>query len=817
MAKSRTVNSEQDDLFVQDLLKLDQGIDSITIDRFQYLRHIYRQMPVGIALTVFCSIFAAWLIRFQAPHYLIVPWLSFIAMTSVLHIILIREFNKKRSHVGTGSNWSVYNTFLCSVTALAWGIGSLLFLPFLSTETQLVYLGILLFYVIAFMPIMATLYSGYVLFISVIAAILLTSFLVQPIAHKTAIILVLATAYIFLTVIAAYFNRSLLMAFGLATKLKDNFHYLYDLNEMTRVDNIRLRKRISEEEHRQTRLISEKEHAEITLQSIGEGVITTDTEGYIIYFNTVAELLTGWKSADANGEYIMDLFEIIDESTGEKLTDPIKECLTSNDPITSSENTILVRKDKVQYYIDYSVTPIRNKRNIVTGTVLVFRDVTDKRILARDLIWQASHDALTGLINRREFENRLIKLLKSNTTPDRRHALCYIDLDQFKIVNDSCGHTAGDSLLEMIAKKLRRKTRESDTLARLGGDEFGVILYSCSMEKARLIAEVFRRQMEEIDFNWEGRHFKVGISIGIVPITADTDDISELLRLADMACYMAKDAGRNQIHVYSDKDKKLLQRRGELRWVDAIQDALNRENFVLYAQEVKSISGDNKKTVCEILLRLKQDNGLDISAARFLKTAERYHLLPKLDKWTIKACFELLHYGHPLLERTDVVSINISGQSIADSRTADYIVNLASDYEIRADRVCFEIEETALLNNPPAVSKFISVLNGAGFHFALDNFSSGLNMLTQINQLKLDYIKINGSLSTETSRRNIDSAALDSMNKLCHLMGTETVAKFVADKNDMQSIEDIGLDYIQGFVVSRPAPLTGKTKKGLRN
>lgn len=817
MAKTRTVNSEQEDLFVQDLLKLDQGSDSITIDRFQYLRHIYRQMPVGIALTVFCSVFAAWIIRFQTPHYLLVPWLSFIAMTAVLHIILIREFNKKRSHIGTSSNWSVYNTFLCAVTALAWGIGALLFLPFLDAGTQLVFLGIVFFYVIASLPIMAALYSGYILFISVIAALLLASLLIQPIVHKTTIILALAGTYIFLTAIAAYFNRSLLAAFSLAAKIKDNFHYLYDLNETTRVDNIQLRKRISEEEHQHNRLKSEKEHAEITLQSIGEGVITTDTEGYVIYFNTVAELLTGWKSEEASGEYIMDLFEIVDEVHGKKIADPIKESLTSNGPINSNENTILIRKDKVQYYIDFSVTPIRNKQNIITGTVLVFRDVTDKRILAKDLIWQASHDALTGLINRREFESRLIKLLKSNTAPDRQHALCYIDLDQFKIVNDSCGHMAGDSLLEMIARKLRRKTRETDTLARLGGDEFGVILYSCSIEKARLIAEAFRRQVEEIDFNWQGKHFKVGMSIGIVPITAETDDISELLRLADMACYMAKDAGRNLIHVYNKKDQKMLQRRGELRWVDTIQDALERGSFVLYVQEVKPIGGDNKTTVCEILLRLKQDDGLDISAARFLKTAERYHLLPKLDQWAIKACFEQLHYGHPLLERTDIVSINISGQSITDSRTAEYILSLASDYGIRPERVCFEIEEAALLSNPHAVSKFISVLHGAGFRFALDNFSSGLNLLSQISQLKLDYIKINGSLSTETMHRTIDSTALDSMNKLCHLMGTKTVAKFVADKNDMRSIEDIGLDYIQGFVVSRPAPLTGKVKKGLSN
>ena len=809
MAKTRTVNSEQDDLFIQDLLKLDQGTDSVTIDRFQYLRHIYRQMPVGIALTIFCSVVTAWLIRFQVPHYLIVPWLAFIFFTSGLHIFLIREFNKKRTHIGTSGNWSVYNTFLCTIAAISWGVGSLLFFPYLSHEMQLVFLGILTFYIIACLPVMAALYSGYLLFISVIAVFLILCVLIQPIENKIAVFLGLASVYVFLTLIAAYFNRSLLGAFSLAVKLKDNFHYLYDLNEVTRVDNIQLRKKIAENKHQQNKLLSEKEQAEITLQSIGEGVITTDTE--------VAEVLTGWKTENASGEYISELFEVLDESTREKIDDPVRECLLSNKPLYSGEHTILVRQDKVEYYIDYSVTPIRNKQNIITGTVLVFRDVTDKRILARDLVWQASHDALTGLINRREFESRLIKLLNSTNTPDRQHALCYIDLDQFKIVNDSCGHLAGDSLLEKIAQKLRGKTRETDTLARLGGDEFGVILYSCSLEKARLIAESFRRHVEAIDFIWEEKHFRVGMSIGIVPITNDTNDISELLQLADMACYMAKDAGRNQIHIYDKMDNKLVQRRGEMRWVDAIQDALEREHLVLYSQEIKPVNEDDETSICELLLRLKQDENLDISAARFLKTAERYHLLPKLDRWAIKACFEFLCYGHPVLNRTDIISINISGQSIADDRIIEYIIKLASEYEIQPDRICFEIEESALINNPSAVNRFMTILHDSGFHFALDNFSSGLNLLNQINQLDLDYIKINGRVSGESKHRQITVAAIESMNKLCHLMGTKTVAKFVSDEDNLKSLENIGIDYIQGFVISRPAPLTTVQKTVLKN
>ena len=817
MAKTRTVNSEQDDLFVQDLLKLDQGTDSVTIDRFQYLRHIYRQMPVGIALTIFCSTLAAWLIRFQVPNYLLTPWLIFIISTSGLHMFLIREFNKKRSHVGTSSNWSVYNTFLCTIAALSWGVGSLLFFPFLSPVMQMVFLGVLTIYIIACLPVMAALYSSYLLFVSVIAAFLLLCFLIQPIGNKVAAILALTSTYVFLTIIAAYFNRSLLGAFSLAVKLKDNFHYLYDLNELTRVDNIQLRKKITEHTHKHNRLVSEKEHAEITLQSIGEGVITTDTEGYVIYINPVAELLTGWKTEQASGEYITELFEIINEITRDKIDDPVRECLTANKEVNSTDHTILIRKDKQEYYIDFSVTPIRNKQNVITGAVLIFRDVTDKRILARDLIWQASHDALTGLINRREFENRLVKLINSTTTPDRQHALCYIDLDQFKMVNDSCGHIAGDALLGKISKKLRSKTRETDTLARLGGDEFGVILYSCSLEKARLIAESFRRQVEQIDFNWQGKHFRVGMSIGIVPITEDTNDISELLQLADIACYMAKDAGRNQVHVYNNSDQKILQRQGEMQWVDAIQDALERERLVLYVQEIKTTNKKCKTTVCEVLLRLKQDDKLDISASKFLKTAERYHLLPKLDKWVIKACFEMLAYGHPILNQTDIISINISAQSIADERLAEYILNLAGEYDIKPDKICFEIEESTLINNPSSVSRFINMLYNGGFHFALDNFSFGLNLLNQIYQLNLNYIKINGHLSGESTQTAINTTAIDSMNKLCHLMGIKTVAKFVADEENLKALADIGVDYIQGFVISRPVPLATNREIGLVN
>jgi len=807
MANTQTLRRGKGKPTVRELLQLDQGVESLSIDQFQYLRHIYKQLPVGISLSIGCGLLVTWLYWAIVPQFILLPWLIFTCLSSALQFLLVNEFNKNKSHIGTGGNWSAYNTLMCTVIALSWGVGALLFFPYLHTDLQLAYLVILLCYGIAWIPVLGALYSAYVLFISIIALALLLCLLLQPVSDKGILLLMLIGIYTFIIIISAYFNRSLLDSFNLASSLKDNFRYLYELHEMARTDNLQLKQRIGEELSQHDKLKSQKEQAEITLQSIGEGVITTDTEGYVTYLNPVAELLTGWSTAAAGGVYITELFEVVDELSKEKLDDPVRASLSSGSAVVSGEHAILVRRDQVEYSIEYSVTPIKNRNNITTGAVVVFRDVTDKRNLAKDLVWQASHDPLTGLINRREFENRLKKLINTTKTPDRQHALCFIDMDQFKIVNDSCGHLAGDSLLEKIAKKLRAMTRESDTLARLGGDEFGVILYSCNLDKARLIAESFRKQIEDIDFIWDGKHFKVGISAGIVPITKDTNEISELLQLADMACYMAKDAGRNQIHVYTELDREGKQRRGEMRWIDEIQDALEREKFVLYVQPIKSLNADNQTSVCELLLRMKQENHPDVSAARFLQTAERYHLMPKLDRWAIKAGFELLSYGHPLLQQTDVVSINISGQSIADPRVAAYIIDLAREYEIDTNKVCFEIEEATIINNPLATRRFITELYEKGFHFALDNFSSGMNLLSQLDKLNLDYIKINGRLSDDPAHRTIDTAAIESVNKLCHLMGTKTVAKFVIDDNNLKSLQDIGVDYIQGYVVGQPRPL----------
>lgn len=807
MDKTQSINRREDELSIRDLLKLEQGSGSLSIDQFQYLRHIYKQMPVGVMMNLFCSVLVVWLFQAQVPQYLLFPWLVFIALTSGLHLLLINEFNKSKTHIGTSSNWSIYNTFLCMLVALAWGIGSLIFFPLISLELKFMFLGVTVLFTVTYLPVLSALYSSYILFISIISITFLLSFNFQTFENSFAASLILICTYIFLALISAYYNRSLLSSFKLATDLKENFHYLYELNELIHNDNIHLKNRITENRQHQLRLELEKEQAEGTLQSIGEGVITTDTEGYITYINPVAEILTGWELEDACGIYISDLFEIMEESGDEESEDPVRTCLAINDKVSSNEHTALVRKDKVKCFVEYSVTPIRNNKGIVTGTVLVFRDVTDKRNVAKDLVWKASHDPLTGLINRREFENRLIKILNSTKTPDRQHALCYIDLDQFKIVNDSCGHLAGDALLEKIARKLRSNTRDTDTLARLGGDEFGVILYSCSLEKARLIADSFRKKIDEIDFIWQDKHFKVGTSIGIVPITGETEDISEVLQLADMACYMAKDAGRNQIHIYHKDDHDIKQRKGEMRWIEEIQDALERENFVLYVQNIQPADESNPSSICEILLRMKKEDADDIPAARFLKTAKRYYLMPKIDRWTIKAVFELLSYGHPVLVKKDFVSINISTQSVSDSRTIGYILDMAKEYNINTNKVCFEIEESSLLNNPPAIDRFISDLSENGFRFALDNFSYSLNTLNQVHNLNLDYIKIDGSMSDAPLNRKIDKTALESINKLCHLMGIKTVAMFADDERNLKSLQETGIDYIQGYIISMPTAL----------
>ncbi|MEQ8205371.1 MAG: diguanylate cyclase, partial [Woeseia sp.] len=389
-------------------------------------------------------------------------------------------------------------------------------------------------------------------------------------------------------------------------------------------------------------LFREKESAQITLRSIGDGVITTNADCTVEYINPVAEELTGWKVDDASGRPVDEIFRGFHEETCEPLENPLAVSIRRNRPIKSVRPTLLIRRDGNELYIESTASPIRDGRGDVTGGVLVFHDVSESRELNRRLSYHASHDILTGLVNRREFENRLERALKSARARETSYALCYLDLDQFKIVNDSCGHSAGDALLGQLGALLKSKIRWRDTLARLGGDEFGVLLESCSLEEAMQTAEVLRVAIGDFKFMWDDRSFRLGVSIGVVPITAENEDVAALLSAADSACAAAKEAGRNRIHSFQENDIDLMRRRREMQWAARINNALEENRFELFRQTIQPLQVEDLGAHYEILLRMRDEQGGIISPELFIAAAERYGITPNIDRWVITNSFRWL-------------------------------------------------------------------------------------------------------------------------------------------------------------------------------
>jgi diguanylate cyclase (GGDEF)-like protein/PAS domain S-box-containing protein len=474
-------------------------------------------------------------------------------------------------------------------------------------------------------------------------------------------------------------------------------------------------------------LFREKESAQITLQSIGDGVITTDSKCNVEYVNPVAEELTGWKVDDASGRPIDEIFRGFHEETCEPLENPLAVSMRRDRAIKSVRPTLLIRRDGNELYIESTASPIRDGKGTVTGGVLVFHDVSESRDLNRRLSYHASHDILTGLVNRAEFENRVERALKSARARETSYALLYLDLDQFKIVNDSCGHSAGDALLGQLGTLLKSKIRWRDALARLGGDEFGVLLESCTLDEAMNTAETLRMAIGDYKFVWEERTFRLGVSIGVVPITADNEDVAALLTAADSACAAAKEAGRNRIHSFQENDIDLMRRRREMQWAARINNALEENRFELFRQTIQPLQTEEEGAHYEILLRMRDESGGIISPGLFIEAAERYGITPKIDRWVIRSAFRWLVSEADERERLSLCSINLSGQSLGDEKFLPFVVDQFQMSGLDATKICFEITETAAIASYSQANRFINALKELGCKFALDDFGTGLS------------------------------------------------------------------------------------------
>ncbi len=423
----------------------------------------------------------------------------------------------------------------------------------------------------------------------------------------------------------------------------------------------------------------------------------------------------------------------------------------------------------------------------------------------------AYHDALTDLVNRSEFERRLAQALSSAKERGLSHALLYMDLDQFKLINDTCGHVAGDELLRQLAVLFQDLVRGNDTLARLGGDEFGALLESCPLEHAQQIAEDFRRTISDFRFVWRDKPFGICVSIGLVPITAHSANVSAMLSHADMACYAAKGQGRNRVHVYSEGDEELARRHGDMQWVSRIRQALEEDRFLLYRQAIVPVFSPAGSTAnFEFLIRLRENDGSIIGPAAFIAAAEHYNLMPALDRWVIEHAFAYLGevYGQaPPPQNPGAFFINLSGTSLSDQSFFEFIHEKLQQYELAASMICFEITETAAICNLGKAVEFIKEIREVGCKFALDDFGSGLSSFSYLKTIPVDFVKIDGSFVRNILNDPMDRAIVEAINEICHVAGIRTVAEFVETPEIKHELQTIGVDYMQGYGVSEPEPI----------
>jgi len=556
-------------------------------------------------------------------------------------------------------------------------------------------------------------------------------------------------------------------------------------------------------------LYREKERAQVTLQSIGDGVIRTDAQGKIEYMNTVAEGLTGYSCEEVRGQIIENIFPISSDLQDIKFFNPVHDVINKKVTQISDGHAILTNAHKREFAIEYIASPINDSSKEVIGIVLVFRDVTSMRAMANQLGYQATHDGLTGLINRNEFENRIELALQSARIDDVEHSMCYLDLDQFKIVNDTCGHVAGDELLRQLSKLLKQEIREGDTLARLGGDEFGVLYLNCMMQKAQSLAENLQRTINDFKFNWNNKSFTVGVSAGIVQINKH-GNLNSLLSAADSACYIAKDKGRNRIHCYHENDNELIEREGQMQWVHRISKALEENRFVLYCQPICNIALSNCNHY-EILVRLIDEEEKINPPMAFIPAAERYNMMSLIDSWIFKKSLKIISN---LLCTTDigtkpVFAINLSAQSLCDDEFLSLVQLQFTEHNIDPSYICFEITETSAIVNLTRAQHFINTLKKIGVRFSLDDFGSGLSSFAYLKNLPVDYLKIDGAFVRDIIKDPIDLALVESINQVGHIMGIKTIAEYVEDYDIYEKLKGIGVDYAQGYYVSQPVLLKG--------
>jgi len=561
----------------------------------------------------------------------------------------------------------------------------------------------------------------------------------------------------------------------------------------------------------QSLLAAEKERAHITLKALTDGVVIIDAHGNIDYLNPAAERLTGWPMEEARHQAVKDILQFSDHDTDISPMAMIARCLRGEQNFRSNNHSTLYPRNGTEHLVDAAIAPIHLQNGQLIGTVVVLHDVTESHTLLQTLAYQATHDALTGLLNRREFESRLRRTLAHAKAGAGSGALLYMDLDQFKIINDTGGHAAGDEMLRQLARTYQSLMRERDTIARLGGDEFALILEHCTIEEAIGVANKILDITTAFKYAHGGKSFRVGVSIGIVQLDQTSVSIEQTLQRADHACYIAKEGGRNRLYVHQEDDADIVRRLNDMHWVGRLNEALRSDQLELFYQPIAPLGDGQLRPHYEILLRLKEPDGSYIGPTTFLPAAERYDLMPSIDRWVLKNVIAWLENEPEHVERLDMCTINLSRRTLADASFQQYAIHCLDESSIPASKLCFEITENGAIENPTRTIQFIETLKTRGYRFALDDFGTGMTSFSYLKLLPVDFIKIDGSFVTRMGENAVDHEMVKFANDISHIMGRQTIAEYVANESTFSSLRDLQVDYAQGYWIGTPQPLQSVT------
>ena len=561
----------------------------------------------------------------------------------------------------------------------------------------------------------------------------------------------------------------------------------------------------------QVQLADEKDKVVATLRSIVDAVLTTNERGEVQYINQAATRFLNCSEEEAKGKHIEKIIDLYEEESDERIANPILSCLSGGKKKNQKLNADIVTQSGAKYTVQLMVTPLISQTGKLYGAVTVMNDVTNLRLLARRLRYQASHDSLTNLINRSEFERNVRKEILNAKTKQKKSALIYLDLDRFKMVNDLYGHAAGDELLIQFSNLVKRKLRGTDILARLGGDEFALLLSGCNLKEAEEKAYEILQSIQEYKFIWEQKSFNVEASIGVAEINEKCFDLSYVLSSVDSACYLAKESGRNCVRVFREGDVDINRRRGQERWLQRFDKALNEGRLVVTAQSIINIKANKDiqvdKDGFEILIRMKDDNGRLVPPNAFLPAVERYNRAPKLDRWILDKVLLLLAENRDVLSQINKCSINLSGQSLVSEGFLPFIVAKLKEYEIQPSKICFEITETAAIANLDQATSFVQSLKDLGCYFALDDFGAGLSSFAYLKTLPVDFLKIDGMFVKDIHNDDVSRAMVKAINDMGHVLGKQTIAEYVENEEILNILKEIGVDFAQGFHAGRPEPI----------